>query len=222
MSAVGFPAELIRTAQARPGVWRTVAVAERLAALAGLIALLPFLAAVAVVIVLLSHRTPFVAHRRVGRYGEPFWIWKFRTMWSRERGAGWDLRWVEHIVEESGLQQKTSGDPRVTHPFAKLCRRYSIDETPQLIHVAAGRMSLVGPRPLTRAEHLAHYGERSAQVLQVKPGISGLWQVKGRNRLTYRQRARLDLFYVRADSAALYLHVLWLTIPRVLRGKDAW
>ncbi len=222
MSAVGFPAELTRPAQARTGVWKAVQIAERLAASFALILLLPFLAAVAGTILLLSRRAPFVAHLRVGRYGNPLWILKFRTMWPSEPAAGWDLRWIEHIVEEPGLQQKASGDPRVTHAFAKLCRRYSIDEVPQLIHVAAGQMSLVGPRPLTRTELLTHYGVRSTEVLQIKPGITGLWQVKGRNRLTYRQRARFDLFYVRADSAALYLHVLWLTIPCVLRGKDAW
>lgn len=222
MSAIGFPAEFTTPAETRSGVWKAVQATERLAALAALVLLLPILVVVAGAILLLSRRAPLVAHLRVGRYGQPLWILKLRTMWPREHPDPWDLRWVDYIVEEPGLQPKACGDPRVTHPFAKLCRRYSIDEIPQLIHVAAGQMSLVGPRPLTRTELLTHYGNQSTEVLQFKPGITGLWQVKGRNRLTYRQRVRLDLFYVRAASAALYLHVLWLTIPCVLRGKDAW
>lgn len=83
-------------------------------------------------------------------------------------------------------------------------------------------MSLVGPRPLTRSELRSYYGPNANELLEVKPGITGLWQVMGRNRLTYSQRRRLDLFYVRKRSVGLYLAILARTIPRVLTGKDSW
>jgi lipopolysaccharide/colanic/teichoic acid biosynthesis glycosyltransferase len=83
-------------------------------------------------------------------------------------------------------------------------------------------MSLVGPRPLTQQELQRHYGEDAAAVLGLRPGITGLWQVRGRNSLTYRQRRRLDVFLAKKYSWRLYLWVLLRTIPRVLGGKEAW
>ncbi len=111
---------------------------------------------------------------------------------------------------------------RVACRFARWCRRYSIDELPQLLHVLRGEMSLVGPRPITQGELARYYGNDAAEVLELRPGITGLWQSTGRNRLTYRQRRRLDLSLVRRYSLRLYLIILWRTIPRALSGKGAW
>jgi exopolysaccharide production protein ExoY len=113
-------------------------------------------------------------------------------------------------------------DPRVNSHFARCCRRFSLDELPQLLQVVAGRMSLVGPRPITAAELHTYYGVHAAEVLRIHPGMTGLWQVKGRNRLSYGQRRRLDLFYARRRSVGLYVRVLALTIPAVIRGSGAW
>jgi lipopolysaccharide/colanic/teichoic acid biosynthesis glycosyltransferase len=110
----------------------------------------------------------------------------------------------------------------VSSRFAAWCRRYSIDELPQLWNVVRGEMGLVGPRPITRSELDRYYGSAAWRVLSVKPGVSGLWQVRGRSRLSYRQRRRLDLFLVMHWSVPLYLKILALTIPKVLTGKDAW
>jgi exopolysaccharide production protein ExoY len=88
--------------------------------------------------------------------------------------------------------------------------------------VAAGRMSVVGPRPITRFELNEYYGPDAMEVLSVKPGLTGFWQVRGRSRLTYRQRKRFDLFLVRRFSAGLYFQILMLTIPGVLFGRNAW
>lgn len=180
----------------------------------------PFLMAIAVAIWLLSGRSPFVAHLRVGQHGRPLWVLKYRTMWqcdSRRPGAGL----VEYIVDRQ-CPGKSENDPRVTSRFARFCRRHSIDELPQLVHVARGQMSLVGPRPITAAELQEHYGVHAAEVLTARPGLTGLWQIKGRNRLSYRRRLRLDLFLVRRYCTTLYFRVLWCTVPRVLSGKDAW
>jgi lipopolysaccharide/colanic/teichoic acid biosynthesis glycosyltransferase len=83
-------------------------------------------------------------------------------------------------------------------------------------------MSLVGPRPLTRGELAKYYGECAREVVQIQPGLTGLWQIRGRNRLSYRQRRRLDVFLVRRFCLLLYLKVLLCTPARVLTGRDAW
>jgi lipopolysaccharide/colanic/teichoic acid biosynthesis glycosyltransferase len=172
-------------------------------------------------IAILSRRSPLVAHLRVGEYGRPIWIFKLRTMWNGEDGAGFAL--IERLPVATGIpERKPSNDPRVTSRFARICRRYSIDELPQLWQVVRGEMSLVAPRPLTRHELESYYGEDAHELLMRKPGISGLWQVSGRSRLTYSQRRRLDLFMIRRWSLGLYLRILVLTVPKVLAGKDAW
>jgi exopolysaccharide production protein ExoY len=202
---------------------------EQLIGLAAVVILSPFLAAVAVTIFFFSGRAPLVAHRRLGRDGCPFWMLKFRTMWStdRERWRGsrrslGSAGFVEQLCGETVPEVKTSGDPRVTSRFAAFCRRHSIDELPQLWHVARGEMSLVGPRPMTPSEWAKYYGESAAEVLELKPGLSGLWQTRGRNRLTYRQRRRLDIFLARHYCLLLYLRILGQTVPRVFAGRDAW
>ena len=200
-------------------MFKVMACAERLIALAAVVGLLPFLAAIAGIIFLLSGKAPLVAHRRMGHRGAFFWMLKFRTMWQGERGRC--RRLVERLPEPAVPEVKNGADPRVTSRFAAFCRKHSIDELPQLWHVARGQMSLVGPRPVTRTEWNKYYGASAAEVLQLKPGISGLWQTRGRNRLTYHQRRRLDLFLARHYCLWLYIRILGHTLPRILDGRDA-
>jgi exopolysaccharide production protein ExoY len=174
---------------------------------------------IAGIIFMLSGRAPLVAHRRVGRYGEPFWMLKYRSMWDGQRIGG---GLIEHLPEEIVPEKRSGPDPRVTSRFAAFCRRHSIDELPQLWHVAGGEMSLVGPRPMTLGEWNQHYGASAREVLALKPGLTGLWQTRGRNRLTYQQRRRLDLFLARHYCLLLYLRILGHTVPRVIVGRDAW
>jgi exopolysaccharide production protein ExoY len=193
---------------------------ERACALVLLGALAPVLLLIGLILTALSRRSPLIAHLRVGRNGEPLWVLKFRTMWEGVVPAGrWAL--LEYIEDEDGPGRKAAEDVRVRSAFARALRRLSLDELPQLLHVLSGRMALVGPRPLTRTELDIHYGSRASEVLRVKPGLTGLWQVMGRNRLTYSQRRRLDLFYVRRRSPRLYLMILARTVPQVLRARDA-
>jgi exopolysaccharide production protein ExoY len=203
-------------------IWSLIRPLERAASLAMSILLLPLIAPVAVAIVLLSRRSPLVAHLRVGQYGIPFWTLKFRTMWPSTRRGGFRFEFMERIIDECGPQYKHSADPRVTSAFARFCRRYSIDELPQLVNVLRGEMWLVAPRPLTESELYRHYGHDAAEILVVKPGITGLWQVTGRSRLTYEQRREMDLYLVRNRSLKLYFTILLRTIPAVLKGKDGW
>jgi exopolysaccharide production protein ExoY len=185
---------------------------------------LPVTLTSAFLIWILSGRTPLIAHRRIGRRGATLWMLKLRTMWDRQ-AYGRDDRengWVEHIADDGGPERKLENDPRVPGSFPQFLRRHSIDELPQLWHVIAGEMSLVGPRPVTERELRKYYGVYADEVLRLKPGLAGLWQISGRNRLTYAERRHLDLEFVRNRSLGMYLDILLRTVPEVLRGQNSW
>ncbi len=194
---------------------------DRIAGIVLLVAALPVIVGAGTVIGLLSKRSPFIAHRRVGRHGCDLWVLKLRTMWNsgepqpNERGF---VQWIESTPAPA----KSWCDGRVVSRFAAFCRRYSIDELPQLVHVAAGEMSLIGPRPLTRDELELHYGRQADEVLALRPGLGGLWQISGRSHLAYTERVRLDLELVRTFSFQTYVRILLQTIPAVITGDGAW
>jgi lipopolysaccharide/colanic/teichoic acid biosynthesis glycosyltransferase len=194
--------------------------AERLLGALLLAAASPLIAVSAVAASALSGRSPFVGHLRVGQGGKTFWMLKLRTMWEgrSSRGHGW----VERIVAEPSGDGKDPADPRVTSRFAAFCRRHSIDELPQLWHVVRGEMSLVGPRPLTRTELVRYYGRHVAELLSVKPGLTGVWQVRGRSAVNFPRRVTMDLELVRTLSPKLYLSLLLRTLPALIHGKGAW
>jgi exopolysaccharide production protein ExoY len=195
---------------------------ERAAGALFLIAASPVIAASAVTISLLSRRSPFIAHQRVGEGGEALWVWKLRTMWTRQAAHPREGGWVEYIVAEPAGGGKNSSDGRVTSRFAKFVRRHSIDELPQLWHVVRGEMSLVGPRPLTRAEIARYYGSRAAELLSVKPGITGIWQTRGRSAVKFPERAVMDLEMVNGLTPRIYFSILLRTVPALFHGKGAW
>jgi exopolysaccharide production protein ExoY len=212
-----------RATPGQPRLWRAIGIVEQVLALIGLLLALPGLVVAGLVVFLLSGRCPLVAHRRVGKDGREIKVVKLRTMWGgRVSHANRRNFLVEHLKDEAVPEVKVSGDPRVTSRFAEMFRKYSLDELPQLWQVVRGDLSLVGPRPMTASEIMEHYGAAAGEVLRVKPGLTGLWQVKGRSSLNYRQRRRLDLFLVRHRSLRLYAAIILVTIPRVLTGKDAW
>src|SRR6185437_7247989 len=194
----------------------------RMVALALLTLALPILLLAAAAIVLLSRRSPLIAHRRIGHGGREFQVLKLRTMWPSGRDGRGIPPLLGQVESEPASDVKSHLDPRVTSRFAAFCRRYSLDECPQLWQVVTGEMALVGPRPLMAEEIEAFYGARASELLSMKPGITGLWQVKGRSRLRRLQRTRLDLFMIHHWSMPLYLMILWTTVPSVLAGKDAW
>ena len=195
---------------------------EKLASALGLLAVSPVLCLSAAALAIASGRSPLIAHRRVGWRGSTLWMLKLRTMWDEEGKRDQRRAWVEYIDDENGPLEKASGDPRVRNAFARFCRRHSIDELPQLLHVMRGEMSLVGPRPLTAGELRRYYGPAMDEVLQAKPGLAGLWQVSGRNRLTYAERRALDLKLVRSWSLRMYMGVLVRSIAEVWSGANTW
>ncbi|MFL6415883.1 MAG: sugar transferase [Bryobacteraceae bacterium] len=203
-------------------MWSVVNLLERVTAFMLLVILIPFVLCVAMLIVVLSRRSPFVAHRRVGRDACELWVLKFRTMWGDATSTRAKHLLIERLPSGSELQSKSTDDPRVASRFAAFCRKYSIDELPQLWHVIRGDMALIGPRPLTAQEIAAFYGSDAGRLLLVRPGLSGLWQVNGRSKLSLEQRHRLDLFMLENWSLKLYVEILQATFPCVLSGRNAW
>jgi len=177
----------------------------------------PLLALIAVAIVLDSPGPILYRRRVLGRGNRPFDALKFRTMVPN---AGDILSSDSEMLAAYSNGYKLKRDPRVTRLGAFL-RKYSLDELPQVFNVLRGQMSLVGPRMIT-PEESKEYGQWRLNLLTVKPGITGLWQVSGRSDLSYKQRIRLDMHYVRNHSIWLDLHVLFRTIPAVFNGNGAY
>ena len=124
----------------------------------------------------------------------------------------------EDFRDEFQKTQKLKNDPRIT-PIGKLLRRTSLDELPQFINVVLGEMSIIGPRPIVKEEQ-KRYGKNLNEVFSIKPGITGLWQVSGRNNLSYERRVNLDLIYVRNRNFYIDLNILIRTIGVILLPLD--
>jgi exopolysaccharide production protein ExoY len=195
---------------------------ECAAGFALLAAAAPVIATSAIVVAALSRRSPFIAHLRVAKDGKPFWMLKLRTMWPPEDEARSGRPWIERIAADPDDDGKDPSDPRVSSWFASFCRKHSIDELPQLWHVACGEMALVGPRPLTQSEIDRYYAATAPELLSVKPGLTGLWQIRGRSAIRFPRRAAMDLELVRSLTAKTYLKILLRTIPAILWGNGAW
>jgi lipopolysaccharide/colanic/teichoic acid biosynthesis glycosyltransferase len=175
--------------------------------------------AVAAVLVKATSRGPaFFAQERMGRDGQPFTMWKLRSMVTDAEA----LRTTDLLAQSDrdGLMFKMHRDPRITRVGAHL-RRFSLDELPQLWNVVRGEMSLVGPRPPLRSEYDL-YHDAVHRRLRVKPGLTGLWQVSGRADLSWEESVRLDLRYVDNWSVALDLQIMWKTGRAVLFGSGAY
>jgi len=192
-------------------------------ALAGLLLLGTLLAplTLAVVLAIRADGGPVVfRHRRIGRGGRPFHCLKLRTMaLDADQALARALASDPLAAAEWQQAVKLRRDPRIT-PIGQLLRRTSLDELPQLINVLVGDMSLVGPRPIVAAE-VPRYGADLGYYLQVQPGITGLWQVSGRNAIDYPTRVSLDVCYVRHWSLRQDLWILLRTVPAVVSGRGA-
>lgn len=174
-----------------------------------------------IALIKLTDRGPiFYRHTRIGRYGERFGCLKFRTMaMDSEQRLNHILTTDPLAAAEWEQTQKLRSDPRITKLGAFL-RKSSIDELPQLWNVLRGEMSIVGPRPITRAE-LDRYGKQRRYYLLVRPGITGLWQVSGRSSLGYDKRIRYDREYLEDWSWLGEFWILLMTVPAILNTDDA-
>jgi lipopolysaccharide/colanic/teichoic acid biosynthesis glycosyltransferase len=167
----------------------------------------PLLALAALAIRLESRGPAFYRQRRVGRDGEPFELWKLRTMVPGAEAMGAGI----YVLE---------GDPRITR-VGRLLRRFSLDELPNLINVLRGEMAIVGPRP-TIQEQVDRYTERQRRRLDVKPGITGWAQVNGRLTLPWPERIELDVWYVEHRSLWLDLRILAKTLRLLATGQGLY
>jgi lipopolysaccharide/colanic/teichoic acid biosynthesis glycosyltransferase len=191
---------------------------DRLLAPVLLVATLPLFAVVSAAIWLSDGGPPFYRQERVGYLGRVFRIWKFRTMHVDAHA-----RVATLLPTNDGhgrLLFKLHHDPRVTR-VGRVLRRFSIDELPQLINVLTGEMSLVGPRPLP-GNDVNEYSPLARRRFEVKPGITGLWQVSGRSHLDWEATVATDLHYIDGWSLLLDLKILLLTLPAVARGSGAF
>ena len=182
----------------------------------------PLFSTIALLIKLTSRGPIFYKQERVGRGGELFFCYKFRSMF---RDADRRL----HAMLATDLQMraewqatfKLKTDPRVT-PIGKFLRKSSLDELPQFWNVLRGELSVVGPRPVVRKEAEEYLGARAIKILSVKPGITGLWQVSGRNNTTYEERLALDELYVDKRNFWLDLALIARTPLAMLRSNGAY
>jgi exopolysaccharide biosynthesis polyprenyl glycosylphosphotransferase len=185
-------------------------------ALALLLLLLPALLLVALAVLLFIGRPIFYVQRRGGLFGRAFPMLKFRTM---RVGADREQALLRAHNEMDGPVFKMTNDPRVTR-FGRILRRTSVDELPQLLNVLCGHMSLVGPRPLPLAETQALHGGHRRR-LAMRPGLTCLWQVSGRNDLTFGEWMALDLEYIDRWSLGLDVAILLRTLPAILSARGA-
>ena len=180
-----------------------------------IVVLLPLFLLIALLVKLTSRGPALFVSTRIGLDERPFHIWKFRTMRVNSEQN------LEQLAQENPdtlrhwqTYSKLPNDPRITG-FGRFLRKTSLDELPQLWNVLRGDMNFIGPRPIVEAER-ERYGASFARVISVKPGITGLWQVSGRNDLTFEKRIELDLFYVEHQSIALDTVILLKTILEIL------
>jgi lipopolysaccharide/colanic/teichoic acid biosynthesis glycosyltransferase len=187
----------------------------------GLIAVLPLFAVVAVIVRLSSPGPVFFRHERIGFDGERFGCTKFRTM-----HVDADVQLAQHLANDADARaefeefRKLRNDPRIIPIVGNLLRKSSLDELPQLFDVLLGHMSIVGPRPVTE-EEVSLYGAARREYLACRPGVTGLWQVSGRNDLSFQQRVDIDRAYVRSWSFGRDLGIIFKTVKVLINREGA-
>ncbi|MGV6820720.1 MAG: sugar transferase [Parvularcula sp.] len=207
---------------ARPGLrMRAKRLGDAVCACLALLATAPLLAVLALAIKLEDGGPVLYRHARKGRNGQTFTLLKFRTMHTdAESRLDALLASDPAIREDWDMHHKLRNDPRIT-PVGRWLRRSSLDELPQLLNIIRGDMSLVGPRPITD-EELNRYGSAILAYEAVRPGLTGLWQVSGRNETDFTTRIALDRQYVERWSLRRDIGILLRTVPAVLFARGAY
>jgi exopolysaccharide production protein ExoY len=186
-----------------------------------LVVLAPLLVLIVLAVKIEDPGPVFFSHRRIGRFGREFGCFKFRSMVVDAEQRLRDLLAVDSAARaEWALNRKLRDDPRITR-IGNFLRRSSLDELPQLLNVLRGEMSLVGPRPIVSSETVM-YGRYITAYQTVRPGITGLWQISGRNDVCYRRRVALDVLYTRSRSVPLYLLIIMRTPICVLASRGCY
>jgi lipopolysaccharide/colanic/teichoic acid biosynthesis glycosyltransferase len=198
--------------------WRVL---DIVISLASIVLLAPAAVVISALIKLQDGGPVLFSQERIGRDGRRFRCWKFRSMHPDA-----EVHLAVLLASDSGLRRqwelhrKLKDDPRIT-PLGDFLRRSSLDELPQLLNVLLGDMSIVGPRPIVDSE-IVCYDRWYRYYVAVKPGLTGLWQVSGRNDVSYRRRVAMDRLFCRAHSIKLYLDILCATVPAVLLRRGSY
>ena len=200
---------------------------DRVLALSAIVTLSPLLAPIAIGIRLDSTGNPIFHQERVGKHGRSFIIYKFRTMYVEHDDSKYMAFLQKYAHEDINSALDENGqdiyelvnDPRVTR-FGRLLRKTNLDELPQLFNVLKGEMSFVGPRP-DIPFLVAMYSDNHKESFNVKPGITGLWQICGRKSLYFKDKMRLDVEYMKKQSLLLDTKILLLTIRTLLKGQGS-
>jgi exopolysaccharide production protein ExoY len=189
--------------------------------ISALIFLAPLMLLVALAVYIVDPGPILFGHRRLGKDGRSFRCWKFRSM-----VVDADARLQALLASDPKARaeweadHKLRDDPRITR-IGHFLRKSSLDELPQFFNVLVGEMSLVGPRPIV-SDEIVKYGRYFANYCRVRPGITGLWQISGRNDVSYRRRVAMDVAYVRSKSLGFDMSILLLTVPRVVARRGSY
>lgn len=183
----------------------------------GLVILSPVFLLLAILIKVNSKGSVFFAHTRIGKDGKKFKMYKFRTMYEN----------AEEMIKNFSPEQKKEWeenyklkeDPRITS-IGKILRKTSLDELPQIINIIKGDLSIIGPRPVIDRE-LEKYGESKEKFLSITPGLTGYWQANGRSETTYKQRMKMELYYVDHISLRLDLQIFFKTFVSIFKREGA-
>ena len=186
--------------------------------LAALIALFPLFVVLALIIKYSSRGPVFFVQERVGRYGRHFRFYKFRSMYIDAERRKQEL--LQYNQSRDGVIFKMKNDPRIT-PVGRLLRKTSMDELPQFLNVLFGDMSLVGPRPPLPSE-VAQYSLEDRKRLNIKPGLTCLWQIRGRSDIPFKEQLNLDKEYIQSQSLWKDFLILLKTIPAIISGRGAY
>ncbi len=157
------------------------------------------------------------SHTRIGRYGKPIKVYKFRTMFSNSEEIF--NNFTEEQKNEYYINFKLDNDPRITK-VGSFLRKTSLDELPQLVNILKGDMSVVGPRPIVEKE-IPKYGLYSGKMFSVMPGLTGYWQANGRSDTTYEERVQMDMYYIDNRSISMDIKIIFSTIIAVIKKEGA-
>lgn len=184
-------------------------------------AVMPLALILALIIRMDSRGAAIYRQRRIGKNGQPFMLYKFRTMVVNADEVLRDyLEQDAAIAQEWQKTQKLKNDPRLTR-IGQFLRKTSLDELPQILNILMGQMTLVGPRPIVESEKVK-YGRYFEEYCEVRPGLTGLWQTSGRNDTTYSQRVAYDHYYINHWSPSLDIWIIFRTIPVAISGRGAY
>ncbi|CUN73880.1 sugar transferase [Sarcina ventriculi] len=183
----------------------------------GILFLLPLFIVLAILVKLDSKGPIFFSHKRIGKNGKIIGIYKFRSMVSNSEEIF--KNFTEEQKKEFEKNFKLDDDPRITK-IGGFLRKTSLDELPQLLNIIKGDMSVVGPRPIVRAE-VEKYGVCADKLFSVKPGLTGFWQANGRSDTTYEERVQMDMYYIDNRSFLLDMRIILKTVISVIRKEGA-